>query len=295
MAVATQMYFIHTGTFHDYWQRYFGCPDCSWLDHNGMPSLLSYRFDERLFIVFSVLAAVSLMAPLALNSRWPSLGKPAGIAVLAVFISAIDLFYISNFQWPNPFIKQKVERRTMFADLVEWPFSKRRELSSYLVEPMVRMQSVGLVAGWGFIRHGGFFLRFFDDTGKPKRAVPEEQITAAKRFFGADAQGERLFLTSRIDHETPLAFMADADKRTATDRVEMVSFDGDTLKLRVSLSEPGWLSYIDNWDPNWKAQVDDQEVPIKLLFGSYKSVHVPAGATRVTFAYRPTLWPHARR
>jgi hypothetical protein len=295
VTVATQLYFIYTETFHYYWRLYFACPPCSWLDQNGLTSLLSHRFDVWLFVVFSVLAAVFLMAPMVLSDRWPSLGKPALLAPLAVFVSGVDLFYISNFQWPFPFIEQKVEIGTTLVDLVERPFSKRRELTSYLVEPVVRMQSVGPVPGWGFIRHRDFFLRFFDDTGRPRPSVPEEQIAAAKRFFGVDAQAERLFLTSRIDYETPLAFMADADERAATDRIEMVSFDGDTLKLRVSLSEPGWLSYIDSWDANWKAQIDAQEVSIELLFGSYKSVHVPTGATMVTFAYRPSLWPAWRR
>jgi hypothetical protein len=291
IAAAAQVYFIYTGTFHDYWQRYFGCPYCSWLDHEGFSYLLSNRFDERLFIAFSVLAAVSLMTPWVLIPRRTSLGKAPIVAVLTVFVSGIDLFYISNFQWPSPFIGQRVESGTTLADLVERPFGKRRELSIHLVQPMARINSVGLVDGWGFIRHGVFFLRFFDETGAPQPFVSEEQTAAAKRFFGVGAQAERLFLSSRIDHQTPLALMADADQRTATDRVEMVFFDGDTLKLRVSVSEPGWLSYIDNWDANWKAQVDGQEVPIELLFGSYKSVHVRPEATMVTFTYSPSLWP----
>jgi len=296
MAAATQVYFIQTRTFDNYWGLYFGCPDCSWLDHNFMPSLLSHRFDERLFIMFSVLAAVSLMAPLAFGGRWPALRKPVILAGAAVFVSGLDLFYMSNFQWPYPFMEQKVAiGRTRLADLIQGPFSNPRELSPHLVEPITQKHSVGLVAGWGFMRHADFFLRYFDDAGTPRPALAEEQLVAAKRLFGVGVQSERLFLTSRIDHQTPVEFMADADERAATNQIEMVSFDGDTLKLQVRTKEAGWLSYIDNWDANWKAQIDDQEVPIELLFGSYKSVSVPTGLSMLTLAYRPKLWPYARR
>jgi uncharacterized membrane protein YfhO len=54
---------------------------------------------------------------------------------------------------------------------------------------------------------------------------------------------------------------------------------------------PAWLSYVDNWDRNWHAEVDGRTVPITVLFGSYKSVPVPAGSSTVTFSYRPGLLP----
>ena len=35
----------------------------------------------------------------------------------------------------------------------------------------------------------------------------------------------------------------------------------------------------------------EQRVPIELLFGSYKSVRIPAGDSNVVFSYVPPLLP----
>jgi len=110
-------------------------------------------------------------------------------------------------------------------------------------------------------------------------------------MLGADEQAQRIFLTSRIEHPAPAEFMDDADETMATGSIEIVSFNGDILRLAVRSSKPAWLSYIDNWDANWLATVDDSVAPIDLLFGAYKSVRVPAGESRVVFSYRPGLFP----
>ncbi len=52
----------------------------------------------------------------------------------------------------------------------------------------------------------------------------------------------------------------------------------------------GYLSFIDNWDPDWKAWVDGQPVEIELLFGTFKSVRLTPGKHKVRFSYQPGLF-----
>jgi uncharacterized membrane protein YfhO len=40
-----------------------------------------------------------------------------------------------------------------------------------------------------------------------------------------------------------------------------------------------------NWDPGWRAQVDDREVPVLRSAPSFLAVEVPAGEHRVTLEY----------
>jgi hypothetical protein len=84
----------------------------------------------------------------------------------------------------------------------------------------------------------------------------------------------------------------DATAAAADPRPVVLYYDGDTLRLDVQLNQPAWLSYIDNWDPNGRATRDGKNVPIELLFGSYKAVLLPAGKSTVEFSYQPGLFPY---
>jgi uncharacterized membrane protein YfhO len=69
----------------------------------------------------------------------------------------------------------------------------------------------------------------------------------------------------------------------------LISYNGDELVWELDMPVNGYFSFIDNWDPYWKAYVDDKETPIKLLFGTFKSVPLTPGKHRVIFRYEPTL------
>src|SRR5262249_48386944 len=197
----------------------------------------------------------------------------------------------SNTQWPRLPMDTGV-RRDAFASQVS--FAEPRRVEGSLANPFNHHHSVGLVEGWGFIRHEQFYWKYFDGyDGVARRDVPEDQVAAARRFFGVDQSGRRLFLTSRIDYTTPLDFMADVDaSMTSGDAtIEIEFFDGDTLRLNVNNQRAAWLSYIDNWDANWMATADGRDVAIERLFGSYKSIRVPRGQSKVVFSYRPGLLP----
>jgi len=64
-------------------------------------------------------------------------------------------------------------------------------------------------------------------------------------------------------------------------------YDGDTLTLMVRNVKPVYLSFIDNWDPDWRAFVNGEPTPILKLFGTFKSVQISPGKNIVTFTYRP--------
>lgn len=75
----------------------------------------------------------------------------------------------------------------------------------------------------------------------------------------------------------------------------MLSYNGDALSLHVEAPVAGYVSFIDNWDPDWEARLDDHPIAIERLFGTFKAVKVGAGVHRVDFAYRPRPWPQPRR
>jgi hypothetical protein len=292
--LAIQIFMIRNNITDGYWRYFYACPTCEAGVARWPQSLLAHRLPRTFFPVMTVLAAVSVLLAVSLARCWRLSNWPKALAAMICTLSILDLFYISNTQWPRLPIDAGI-RRDAFASLVS--FAEPRRLEPSLANPFAHHHGVGLVEGWGFVRHEQFYLQYFDANGLARRDVPPDQVAAARRFFGVDQSGKRLFLTSRIDYTTPVDLMVDADASVASGdaTIEIAFFDGDTLRLTVSSQRAAWLSYIDNWDANWTATMDGRDVVIERLFGSYKSIPVPRGRSKVVFSYRPGLFPSAAK
>ena len=101
--------------------------------------------------------------------------------------------------------------------------------------------------------------------------------------------GKRIFLSKKIDHARIEDFLSDANltESTVVPEMKVTRYDGDTLNLMIRNVEPLYLSFTDNWDPDWRAFVNGEPVPIRKLFGTFKSVQISPGKNRVTLGYRP--------
>ena len=99
--------------------------------------------------------------------------------------------------------------------------------------------------------------------------------------------GQRIFLSESLKHNSIASFLNDSLRFRNIGTV--VSYTGDELVWELDMPINGHLSFIDNWDPYWKAYVDDRETPIELLFGTFKSIRLTQGKHRVIFRYEPTL------
>jgi uncharacterized membrane protein YfhO len=95
--------------------------------------------------------------------------------------------------------------------------------------------------------------------------------------------GRRLYCVRRIDHTTPESLLQD----DLGARTKVLRYTGDLLEVEVQSNSPGYLCFIDNWDPDWKATVDGRPVPLERVLGTFKAVAIGAGTSRVQFAYRP--------
>jgi hypothetical protein len=110
----------------------------------------------------------------------------------------------------------------------------------------------------------------------------------ARHVFLGLKDGKKLYGSRELAHPTIRAFLDDAASFACDCKV--VSYTGDELVLEVRMREAGYVSFIDNWDPDWEAKVDGQPKEILLLFGTFKAVRVPSGESRVIFTYRPRWW-----
>jgi len=101
--------------------------------------------------------------------------------------------------------------------------------------------------------------------------------------------GKRIFASQKIDHAYIQDFVSDSTltESTIVPEIKVSYYDGDTLTLMVRNVKPVYLSFIDNWDPDWHSLVNGEPTPILKLFGTFKSVQISPGKNQVTFAYRP--------
>lgn len=135
--------------------------------------------------------------------------------------------------------------------------------------------NTGTFHDWYFMR----YISFLD--------LAETDHGAANVILGRK-NGQKVFFSTFITPNKLYAFWDDSNNFKQAAQVE--AYNGDYLKLTVHAPVDGFVSFIDNWDSNWKASVDGQPVDISLLFGTFKSVKVPAGSHQVVFAYCPPFF-----
>ncbi len=71
-------------------------------------------------------------------------------------------------------------------------------------------------------------------------------------------------------------------------------YTAERVEVRVQASAPGCLLLTDAWYPGWRAEVNGQPAPIYRADVMFRAVNVPAGESRVVFAYAPAWLPWAQ-
>lgn len=124
-----------------------------------------------------------------------------------------------------------------------------------------------------------YFQRYWDFL-----ALHQAEPTAVERLLGLK-DGRRLLLSAHLDHPDLASFFRDIDGFDGS--VSVRGYDGDRLEAGVRLTQPGHLTFVDNWDRDWRAYVDGRPVPLEVAFGTFKAVAVPDGEHEVSFRYQP--------
>jgi hypothetical protein len=218
-------------------------------------------------VSFLAIASMLMLAPRVARAR-PRLSGMLLAAVTA--IAAADMWIVGPWTWAHLAVPTETRRPYRVAQRNAWAFPVPRVDRESLTAngPF----SVGIMPNWYFERYVHFLQ---EGTREPE---------ALKRLLGMN-DGRRVLFSERIDHASIQAALDDAGRFTAATRV--MSYTGDEISIKVQAPVDGYLSFIDNWDPDWTGVIDGAPVPIERLFGTFKSVRVRAGSHDVGFAYRP--------
>lgn len=93
--------------------------------------------------------------------------------------------------------------------------------------------------------------------------------------------------TLLVDRVPRLAGPAALAATSPTPAVRVASYRADAVDLDVDTPRAGYVMLADNMLPGWKAWLDGRPAEIARAWIAFRAVAVPAGRSRLRFAYRP--------
>lgn len=194
-------------------------------------------------------------------------------------VTLIDMWPMSAFMWWNG-TQYMTEDQRKPVEIVERVFKESFEQRR---DPTYNENAISLKStyrvnysdDWYFSNYRDFYLSH------------EFEPQARERLLGV-TDGQRVFYTRSVSYNSITEFLKDADSTPF--EYEILEFNGDRLRLMVNAPEDGYISYIDNWDPEWKVYVNGQETVLEKLFATFKTVHVQKGSTTIVFSYEPNIF-----
>ncbi len=256
--------------------------DFYWLEIFSYLNGIEWRFPVLSMVSFLLLAGMLFFV--GGRGAWSLWGNAALVIVLAVSAFA-DLSLAGGArQWVYPNIYGPKRITPKFAKYIPAAFYIHRVRSYYTLK--FPHFNVGVIQQWYFQDYLEFYQRAFDEFGN---IIHPEKVAGFNELMGVD-RAKLLFVSKGIDHATIEEFLVDSKKMETFPngpKFDLLHYDGDILLFNLTNSEPGYVSFIDNWDPDWKAYVNGREVPIEKLFNTFKSIRVEPGFNEVRFSYEP--------
>ena len=267
--------------FDEYWYLYFK-------KVNGK---------EWLFIVYGITSAALIGGFLLISLKHPFLSKFSKLMVfLTLFgVAMMDLYPVGSNQWMQkaPEGYGVARKRVLLDQMMQNSFHIPR-VREYQTISLPNF-NVGWIGKWYFDRYMQFDRNIFSvDHSKEKFRYKlsdlkdPELLPYYSAFMGLE-NGKRVFATKRINHSSIREYLYDAQQTESHPQygISINRYDGDMLHLSVDVSEGVNVSFIDNWDPDWKAWINGKPTEIEKLFGTFKSVRVDPGRNDILFKYSP--------
>jgi hypothetical protein len=260
VVLGVQLYLHLDGIRSIYWTHYF-----DYLSAN-----------EKWFIFYGAAAFVAILLVMIVGTKVHfGRGRLAVVAALLILIATVEMRHAGTKIWSYQLntVPGRYQLDVAKIDEMSFRYARTDIINSITLNPSF---NVGILDNWYFGRYVSFLNRTIDE--KP-----------ARRILLGVQDGQKIFFSESIEYPSIELFLRDSLRYRQTGR--LISYNGDELQWEIDAPMAGYLSFIDNWDPDWKAWVDEQPVEIELLFGTFKSVRLTQGKHKVRFSYQPGLFP----
>lgn len=226
------------------------------------------------YIIFSLFA--SLIAALYLSRKKNNdffVNRIQLFVVLGI-ITTVNLWFAGPWLWNNGFSTREIREPGGYQRMLASSFSvpRKNEDSTLTLSPSF---SVGSPPKWHFGRYQEFYF------GAAKEPQARDQLLGV-------TDGRRFFFSRSIEHETLAAYLEDAGQFDIQPVIH--DYTGDYLLVELTSPERGYLTFVDNWDADWRASIDGNPADLYALFGVFKSVELTPGRHEIRMAYCPQFF-----
>jgi hypothetical protein len=258
---AFQLYMYLNNVYHDQWLMYF--------KHHS-PQCIK-------FIIYGAVAFVAILSLIILSKkvRFRTDLSLTVILIVLTSLAILEMKPVGSVIWTS---EKTVKNKRIHMDIAKqnkmsFQFPRTVYFNTITLKPGF---SISILENWYFRR----YIKFIDEWGT------EEEVNARMILLGVE-DGRKVFFSESINHPDVQSFLRDADRYTPAGT--LISYTGDELRWQYDAPVAGYLSFIDNWDRNWRVSVDDKPADIEILFDTFKSVKLPQGPHHVRFYYQPKL------
>jgi hypothetical protein len=272
-----QFIFIETETVSYQWPLYFEryFDQIPWID-------------QRWYLLSSTLAFLFVAAVLHRAHGVPRYFEKrlALVAVALMALGTLDVAPLGLLQWSEAKQERDMVRvRPQVVDRMMLALSRPRT-ARYVTVPLRPEFNVGSVEDWSYARYIDFLAGEGIDKAALKQPARWMENESLAQLLGI-LDGRRIYFSRTFDHTTSASFLADsiATEGDTDLTVNVVEYDGDHWVVEIDTERSGYLCFIDNWDPNWIATVNQQPSKIEVLLGTFKAVAVDAGKSRIVLRY----------
>ena len=251
-------------------------------------------FEGEIHIFFTLLVILFILSFFNSNSLFNN--KKKIFVIFFIIVTYSELFLISNLQWSlDKWKTDSTHLKINIKDEFQNRLKNNREFKSLYGNTFFRDKrfQINNFADWGYENHVVLIRKYYPLYPVDQNyyeTVSSKQIENFNKFFGVK-NNEKIFLSSSLNHTSIDSFLDDVNNYTSihdfTLKIDWKNYFGNELQINLHSSIDGWLTFVDNWDPYWKAYINDKEVKINKLFNTYKSIKFESGFNSIKFIYKP--------
>ena len=288
------IYFLFNPQYDWYWvtwhkKRFYEASNLLFFPLNKI--LLFY--ESIIYFFFSILAFLFFF--IFLKKKYHNKFNINFFCFFILFFTFLELFLFNNLQWalPKGFYPNESSVLGFKNNLIN-SFKKPRlsnEVKGFKYFRDQRRQNINFPEDWSFSGHLKIYSNYFVlDNGNFKNSIDEQTKNNVSYFYGLDSSARRFFFTEFKDFESINTFIENSIsyEKNSNFKINYLNkyYDGNNLKIIVDTQKGGWLSFIDNWHPNWKVIINNKPHRIYMLFNAYKVVYITPGTSIVEFKFQ---------
>ena len=287
-----QFYFFFTNSVDSYWQTWHQKRFIFAKENLAFPLNEIIMLSDGKITILSTIILILFLNTIFMSKFFiEDKLKKNFLIVMLLFIS-FEQFLNSNLQWSLK--KWKTDRTSVeylannkFDDNFNKPRIKKIvHGNNYFRDDAFTINNF---LNWGNEKHNKIYWEYFDKYGREISNIQKSEYNYVYRFFGLDNQNKKIFFSDNILENNIINFvkLAENFEKKKIHKYIIKKINNNSITIEFDAIEDGWIIYIDNNDPYWKAYLNKNIVKIYNFKDTYKSVKFNKGKNVLVFKYEP--------